>query len=70
MVLKITQGLIPGSEILWRFSRSSGPGGQNVNQIENQVDIIFNINKSKNLNFYHKHLLFNEFNNKFVNGSM
>tara|TARA_B100001250_G_scaffold75804_1_gene62053 strand:- start:635 stop:772 length:138 start_codon:yes stop_codon:yes gene_type:complete len=45
MVLKITQGLIPGSEILWLFSRSSGPGRQHVNQIESQVDMIFNINK-------------------------
>jgi len=47
MILKIIQGLIAGSQILWRFSRSSGPGGQNVNKIKSQVKIIFNINKSK-----------------------
>ena len=70
MVLKITQGLIPGSEILWLFSRSSGPGRHHINQIESQVNIIFNINKWKTLNFYQKHPLFNELNNKFVNGSM
>ena len=69
MILQITQGLIiPGNEIVWRFSRSSGPGGQNVNKVESQVEIIFNINKSKTLNSYQKHLLIKELKNKCVNG--
>ncbi len=41
MDLKITKTLvIPSNEIKWRFSRSSGPGGQNVNKIESRVEII------------------------------
>ena len=69
MVLQITKGLvIPSNEIVWRFSRSSGPGGQNVNKIESQVEIIFNINKSKTLNSYQKHRLLKESKNKCVNG--
>ena len=62
MNLQITQELIiPSNEIKWRFSRSSGPGGQNVNKIESQVEIIFNILKSKTL-------LFKKFKNKIYNG--
>jgi len=69
MILHITQGLIiPSNEIVWRFSRSSGPGGQNINKVESQVEIIFNIKKSKTLNSYQKHRLLNEFKNKCVNG--
>ena len=51
MDLKITKSLlIPSNEIKWRFSRSSGPGGQNVNKIESRVEIIFNLEDSKVLN--------------------
>ena len=46
MSIQITQELIiPSNEIKWRFSRSSGHGGQNVSRIESQVEIIFNIHK-------------------------
>ncbi len=34
---------IPGSEIRFRFSRSSGPGGQNVNKLETRVEILFDL---------------------------
>ena len=59
MDLKITKTLvIPSNEIKWRFSRSSGPGGQNVNKIESRVEIIFNLEDSKVLNDYQKlHIL-------------
>ena len=58
MDLKITKTLvIPSKEIQWRFSRSSGPGGQNVNKIESRVEIIFNLEDSKVLNDYQKAIL-------------
>ena len=58
MDLKITKSLvIPSKEIKWRFSRSSGPGGQNVNKIESRVEIIFNLEDSKVLNDYQKAIL-------------
>ena len=51
MDLKITKTLvIPSNEIKWRLSRSSGPGGQNVNKIESRVEIIFDLEDSKVLN--------------------
>ena len=44
MDLIITPRLvIPSSELKWRFSRSSGPGGQKVNKTNTRVEIIFNI---------------------------
>jgi len=69
MNLEITRKfIIPINEIKWRFSRSSGPGGQNVNKIESQVEIIFNIHKSKSLNSFNKNLLLKKLNNKIING--
>ena len=67
MDLKITKTLvIPSNEIKWRFSRSSGPGGQNVNKIESRVEIIFNLDDSKALNDYQKSILKVNLKNKLV----
>ena len=71
MDLKITKTLvIPSKEIKWRFSRSSGPGGQNVNKIESRVEIIFNLEDSKVLNDYKKEILKRNLKNKLVNNSL
>ena len=67
MDLKITKTLvIPSNEIKWRFSRSAGPGGQNVNKIESRVEIIFNLEDSKVLNDYQKAILKINLKNKLV----
>ena len=71
MDLKITKTLvIPSNEIKWRFSRSSGPGGQNVNKIESRVEIIFNLEDSKVLNDYQKEILKRNLKNKLVKNSL
>jgi len=71
MDLKITKTLvITSNEIKWRFSRSSGPGGQNVNKIESRVEIIFNLEDSKVLNDYLKAILKRNLKNKLVNNSL
>ena len=71
MDLKITKTLvIPSNEIKWRFSRSSGPGGQNVNKIESRVEIIFNLEDSKVLNDYQKEIIKRNLKNKLVNNSL
>ena len=68
MDLKITKTLvIPSNEIKWRFSRSSGPGGQNVNKIESRVEIIFDLEDSKVLSDYQKEILKTNLKNKLVN---
>jgi ribosome-associated protein len=34
---------IPTSELGWRFSRSSGPGGQHVNTTDSRVELSWNV---------------------------
>ena len=71
MDLIITKTLvIPSKEIKWRFSRSSGPGGQNVNKIESRVEIFFNLEDSKVLNDYQKETLKVNLKSKLVNNSL
>ena len=71
MNFQITKTLvIPSNEIKWRFSRSSGPGGQNVNKIESKVEIIFNLEDSKVLNDYQKAILKINLKNKLVKNSL
>lgn len=33
--------LVPASELSWRFSRSSGPGGQGVNTADSRVELLW-----------------------------
>jgi ribosome-associated protein len=40
---------IPASEVSFRFARSSGPGGQNVNKRETQVELYFDVEASSTL---------------------
>ena len=37
---------IPQSELRWRFSRSSGPGGQSVNTTDSRVQLEFDVARS------------------------
>ncbi|WP_229076714.1 alternative ribosome rescue aminoacyl-tRNA hydrolase ArfB [Actinoplanes sp. DH11] len=34
---------IPAAELAWRFSRSSGPGGQGVNTTDSRVELSWNL---------------------------
>lgn len=37
---------IPARELRWRFSRSSGPGGQSVNTSDSRVEVSWNVSES------------------------
>ncbi|MBT2595932.1 alternative ribosome rescue aminoacyl-tRNA hydrolase ArfB [Arthrobacter sp. ISL-72] len=47
MDLEVSPALtIPASELRWRFSRSSGPGGQHINTSDSRVELSWNIGAS------------------------
>jgi ribosome-associated protein len=47
MDLEVLPGLtIPAAELRWRFSRSSGPGGQHVNTSDSRVQLSWNVAES------------------------
>ncbi len=41
--------VVPDAELVWRFSRSSGPGGQHVNTSDTQVELCFDLAASSAL---------------------
>jgi ribosome-associated protein len=41
--------VIPEAELSWRFSRSSGPGGQGVNTTDSRVELLFDVAASPSL---------------------
>ncbi|RSS66733.1 alternative ribosome rescue aminoacyl-tRNA hydrolase ArfB, partial [Streptomyces sp. WAC06614] len=40
---------LPEAELSWRFSRSSGPGGQHVNTSDSRVELLFDLGATKAL---------------------
>ncbi|HTY39026.1 MAG TPA: alternative ribosome rescue aminoacyl-tRNA hydrolase ArfB [Bacteroidota bacterium] len=48
---------INASEVKFRTSRSSGPGGQNVNKLETRVELMFHVRDSRSLNDDQKSLI-------------
>ncbi|WP_069817397.1 alternative ribosome rescue aminoacyl-tRNA hydrolase ArfB [Streptomyces sp. TP-A0874] len=40
---------LPEQELMWRFSRSSGPGGQHVNTSSSQVELRFDLARTESL---------------------
>ena len=48
---------IPATELQWRFSRSSGPGGQSVNTSDSRVELIWDPRSSHVLTPYQRHAL-------------
>ena len=51
---------LPAAEFSLRFSRSSGPGGQNVNKVETRVELRFAICASKTLSEAQKERLLSQ----------
>lgn len=39
--------VVPEAELTWRFSRSSGPGGQGVNTADSRVELSWDVGGSK-----------------------
>lgn len=47
--LHVRSVIIPESDLSWRFSRSSGPGGQSVNTSDSRAELLFDVARSEAL---------------------
>ena len=42
-MITVGDHVVPDADLTWRFSRSSGPGGQNVNKTDTRVQLSFDL---------------------------
>ena len=61
---------IPSSELGWRFSRSSGPGGQHVNTSDSRVELTWDIAGSGALSDSQRAILLSRLARRLVGGSL
>lgn len=67
--LRISAGLmIPEAELSWRFSRSSGPGGQGVNTADSRVELVWDAASSAALSPHQRERLLDRLSGRLVNG--
>lgn len=67
--LRVTAGLtIPESELSWRFSRSSGPGGQGVNTADSRVELVWDAAGSGALSPLQRERLLERLDGRLVGG--
>lgn len=67
--LRIDAGLtIPESELSWRFSRSSGPGGQGVNTADSRVELVWDLAGSAVLTPLQRERLLTRLSSRIVDG--
>jgi ribosome-associated protein len=60
--------VIPEAELNWRFSRSSGPGGQGVNTTDSRVELSWNLLASSLLSPALKERAVDRLGNRLVDG--
>jgi ribosome-associated protein len=67
--LRVSSGLtIPESELSWRFSRSSGPGGQGVNTADSRVELVWDAANSAQLSPVQRERILERLAGRLVNG--
>jgi ribosome-associated protein len=67
--LRIDAGLtIPESELSWRFSRSSGPGGQGVNTADSRAELVWDVAGSAVLTPLQRERLLERLSSRLVDG--
>lgn len=59
---------IPAAELGWRFSRSSGPGGQHVNTSDSRVELFWDVASSKALTDEQRERLLEKLQHRLVAG--
>ncbi|NHC14992.1 alternative ribosome rescue aminoacyl-tRNA hydrolase ArfB [Motilibacter deserti] len=69
--LALRPGLVvPAAELSWRFSRSSGPGGQSVNTTDSRVELAYDLAASAALPPPLKERALQRLQGRLVNGSL
>lgn len=67
--VRVSAGLvIPASELSWRFSRSSGPGGQGVNTADSRVELMWDAGASTVLSPVQRERLIDRLGSRLVDG--
>ncbi len=67
--LRVTASVaVPRAELSWRFSRSSGPGGQSVNTTDSRVELLFDLAGSSALPEHLKARALNRLASRLVDG--
>lgn len=67
--LRVSSGLtIPEAELSWRFSRSSGPGGQGVNTADSRVELVWDAGRSAVLSPHQRDRILDRLSGRLVNG--
>ena len=67
--LRVDSGLtIPKSELSWRFSRSSGPGGQGVNTADSRAELVWDVAGSAVLSPLQRERLLERLSSRVVDG--
>jgi ribosome-associated protein len=61
---------IPESELSFRYARSSGPGGQNVNKVATKVTLLFDVAASEQLSPEQKELIVERLANRISRSGM
>ena len=61
---------IPESELRWRFSRSSGPGGQHVNTSDTRVELIWSLAETTVLSSTQRDLAATRLRSRLVDGQI
>jgi ribosome-associated protein len=62
MAVRVTSTIqIPEKELRFVFSRSGGPGGQNVNKVSTRVELLFDLSASPSLSDEEKELVVEKF---------
>src|SRR5207244_12567417 len=60
--------VIPDHELSWRFSRSSGPGGQGVNTTDSRVELSYDVQGSPALSDVHRARALERLGSRLVDG--
>lgn len=64
-MIEITDKIaIDESEVTYRFARSGGPGGQNVNKLSTKVTLLFDVKNSPSLNDEQKQRIMDKLNTR------